>query len=86
MSDNPALLSYEPEFTGLLIVDPYNDFLSEGGMLFELSRETLEAFDTVAHMRDVLAAARARGIQVFIAPHHAGANVMSTTIGRPEPP
>jgi ureidoacrylate peracid hydrolase len=24
-------LTYEPELTGLLIVDPYNDFLSEGG-------------------------------------------------------
>jgi ureidoacrylate peracid hydrolase len=25
-----AQLTYEPELTGLLIVDPYNDFLSEG--------------------------------------------------------
>jgi nicotinamidase-related amidase len=65
-----ADLSYEPELTGLLIVDPYNDFLSEGGKLYELSRETLETFDVVEHMRQVLTAVRARGIQVFIAPHH----------------
>jgi ureidoacrylate peracid hydrolase len=63
-------LTYEPELTGLLIVDPYNDFLSEGGKLFELSRSTLEANNVVTHMREVLAAARARGVQVFIAPHH----------------
>lgn len=63
-------LTYEPELTGLLIVDPYNDFLSKGGKLFELSRSTLEAFDVVAHMREVLSAVRQRGIQVFIAPHH----------------
>jgi ureidoacrylate peracid hydrolase len=63
-------LTYEPELTGLLIVDPYNDFLSQGGKLYELSKETLEAFDVVAHMRQVLAAARERGIQIFIAPHH----------------
>ena len=65
-----APLTYEPELTGLLIVDPYNDFLSKGGKLFELSRSTLEAFDVVAHMREVLSAVRQRGIQVFIAPHH----------------
>ncbi|CAD6550741.1 Peroxyureidoacrylate/ureidoacrylate amidohydrolase RutB [Paraburkholderia hiiakae] len=63
-------LTYEPELTGLLIVDPYNDFLSEGGKLFELSRSTLEANNVVEHMREVLAAARSRGVQVFIAPHH----------------
>jgi ureidoacrylate peracid hydrolase len=63
-------LSYEPELTGLLIVDPYNDFLSEGGKLYELSRSTLEANNVVEHMRQVLAAARANGVQVFIAPHH----------------
>lgn len=63
-------LSYEPDLTGLLIVDPYNEFLSEGGKLYELSRATLEAHNVVEHMREVLAAARARGMQVFIAPHH----------------
>lgn len=62
--------TYEPELTGLIIVDPYNDFLSEGGKLYELSRATLEQFDVVAHMRQILAAAREKGIQVFIAPHH----------------
>lgn len=65
-----TLLTYEPELTGLLVVDPYNDFLSEGGKLFEFSRETLEAGNVVAHMRAVLGAVRQRGIQVFIAPHH----------------
>src|SRR6267378_2207659 len=62
--------TYEPELTGLIIVDPYNDFLSEGGKLYELSRATLEKSDVVAHMRQILAAIREEGIQVFIAPHH----------------
>jgi nicotinamidase-related amidase len=62
--------TYEPELTGLLIVDPYNDFLSDGGKLYELSRSTLEANNVVEHMRQVLTAARAKGVQVFIAPHH----------------
>lgn len=63
-------LTYEPELTGLLIVDPYNDFLSEGGKLYQLCRATLEAHNVVEHMRQVLAAARGRNIQVFVAPHH----------------
>ena len=63
-------LTYEPELTGLLIVDPYNDFLSKGGKLYELGRATLETNNVVEHMRQILAAVRARGVQVFIAPHH----------------
>ena len=63
-------LSYEPELTGLLIVDPYNDFLAEGGKLFQLCRATLEANNVIDHMRQILAAARRLGMQVFIAPHH----------------
>lgn len=70
ISETAPALTYESEYTGLLIVDPYNDFLSEGGKLYELSRSTLEAHNVVEHMRQVLAAARAASIQVFIAPHH----------------
>jgi len=44
-----AELTYEAELTGLLIVDPYNDFLSEGGKLHELSRSTLETNNVVEH-------------------------------------
>jgi ureidoacrylate peracid hydrolase len=63
-------VTYELNLTGLLIVDPYNDFLSEGGKLYEQCRETIEALDTVQHMREVLAAARDGGYQVFFVPHH----------------
>ncbi|MFQ3556400.1 isochorismatase family cysteine hydrolase [Streptomyces gramineus] len=62
--------TYEPGLTGLLVVDPYNDFLSEGGQLYERARSTLEGLDVVAHMRQVLAAARSAGVQVFVTPHH----------------
>ena len=63
-------LTYEPDITGLLVVDPYNDFLSEGGKLYKFCHATMEANNTVEHMRQVLTAARAKGIQIFIAPHH----------------
>jgi ureidoacrylate peracid hydrolase len=71
MADSsPSELTYEPERTGLLIVDPYNDFLSEGGKLYEFSRTTLQAHHVVEHMRQVLASTRESGARVLIAPHH----------------
>jgi hypothetical protein len=32
-----------------LIVDPYNDFMSEGGKLYEATKETAEAVRFYAH-------------------------------------
>jgi ureidoacrylate peracid hydrolase len=67
---SPSELTYEPERTGLLIVDPYNDFLSECGKLYEFSRTTLQAHHVVEYMRQVLASTRESGARVLIAPHH----------------
>ena len=36
MSDNPAI---DPQRTALLLVDPYNDFLAEGGKLWPMVAE-----------------------------------------------
>lgn len=61
---------YPSEHTGLLLVDPYNDFLSVGGKLNGMAKAVSDATDTLAHMRSVVAAARAAGIRVFYVPHH----------------
>src|SRR5271167_4623270 len=37
-----AKISYPPDRTGLLLQDPYNDFLSEGGKLWPLLKEVAE--------------------------------------------
>lgn len=63
-------LTYPRETTALLLVDPYNDFLSPGGKLYEPAKAVIEATATVAHMREVVAAVRAVGIGVFYVPHH----------------
>ena len=63
-------LVYDATRTALLVVDPYNDFISEGGKLYELCRETIVSQDCVTHMREVLAVARAAGLLVCYAPHH----------------
>lgn len=36
-------ISYSADDTALLVVDPYNDFMSEGGKLYERTKETAEA-------------------------------------------
>src|SRR5882724_9328322 len=56
--------------TGLLFVDPYNDFLSEGGKLWPLLKEIAEEEHLLDHLRQIVAAARAAKIQLFIVPHH----------------
>src|SRR5258708_20300752 len=63
---------FEKDLTGLLVVDPYNDFISEGGVLWPLIKEIAEAVQCVPNMVAVLQAARAAGIRGFFAPHHRG--------------
>src|SRR5258708_3900282 len=62
--------TYAADRTALLIVDPYNDFMSEGGKLYEATRETAEAVGFYANMRTLIPAIRAARIQVVIVPHH----------------
>ncbi|MFF0160057.1 isochorismatase family cysteine hydrolase [Streptomyces sp. NPDC005263] len=63
---------YDPAHTGLLLVDPYNDFLSEGGKVWPLVEEVAKEVGLLDNLRAVVAAARAAGIQVFVVPHRRG--------------
>ncbi|MFD3497100.1 isochorismatase family cysteine hydrolase [Streptomyces sp. NPDC058676] len=60
---------YEPAHTGLLLVDPYNDFLSEGGKMWPYVEEVATEVGLLDNLRAVTAAARAAGVQVFVVPH-----------------
>ncbi len=53
----------------LLLVDPYNDFLSAGGRAWLLNRSTLTKLDTIRHLEQVLSHARAIGQPVCFVPH-----------------
>ncbi|MGU3293197.1 isochorismatase family cysteine hydrolase [Williamsia sp. M5A3_1d] len=61
--------SQEQSRTGLLLVDPYNDFLSEGGMLWPMVSDVATEEGLLDNMRAVVAAARANGVQIFVVPH-----------------
>ena len=65
-----ATLNYEKEITALLVIDPYNDFISEGGKLWDRLKAVAEANDCVPHMLQVLNAARKAELRVFYALHH----------------
>src|ERR1700678_4425539 len=63
-------LKVDKENTALLVIDPYNDFISEGGKLWDRIKIVAEANDCIAHMLQLLTAARTTGMRVFYAMHH----------------
>ena len=65
-----ANVTYNKELTALLVIDPYNDFISEGGKIWPRIRAVAEANECVPHMLRVLNAARAAKLRVSYALHH----------------
>ena len=63
-------LTYEKEIAALLVIDPYNDFISEGGKIWNRLKAVAESNGCVPHMQQVLNAARQAGLRVFYALHH----------------
>ena len=63
-------VAYDKDLTGLVVIDPYNDFISEGGKVWDRLKGVAEANQCVPHMKQVLDAARDADIHVFYALHH----------------
>ena len=62
-------LTFEKEITALLLVDPYNDFISEGGKIWDRIKGVAAANNCVPNMLRILEAARKAGLHVFYAMH-----------------
>jgi nicotinamidase-related amidase len=62
--------TYDKRIAALLVVDPYNDFISEGGKIWPSIKAIAEANNCVPHMLEVLNAARKANLRVFYAMHH----------------
>jgi nicotinamidase-related amidase len=60
---------YARDSTALLFIDPYNDFLSEGGKIWPMIRGVAENVGLLDNLRAIVAAMRRAGIRIFIAPH-----------------
>src|ERR1700693_2573093 len=64
-----ARVTYDKEITALLVIDPYNDFISEGGKIWNRLKTVAEANRCVPHMLQVLNATRKAELRVFYALH-----------------
>jgi hypothetical protein len=51
-------VKYDRHITALLVIDPYNDFISEGGKVWDRLREVAEANNCIPRAIAVLNAAR----------------------------
>src|ERR1700742_955435 len=63
-------VTYKRQLTALLVIDPYNDFISEGGKVWDRLKAVAEANQCIPHMMQILDAARKAGLGVFYALHH----------------
>ncbi|MBA3638791.1 MAG: cysteine hydrolase [Acidobacteria bacterium] len=63
-----AGMSFPPDRTALLVIDPVNDFLSEGGAGWELTKTTVTKNDVVGHLKRAIEGARACGIPILFGP------------------
>ncbi len=59
---------YPSSETGVVIVDPLNDFLSEGGKAWEMTKEVVLGVGVIPNLKRLIEGARQQGIQVFYAP------------------
>jgi ureidoacrylate peracid hydrolase len=61
-------LTFPPNRTVLLVIDPVNDFLSEGGAAWELTKNTVKLHNVVENMKRAIDGARQHGIPVIFGP------------------
>jgi nicotinamidase-related amidase len=68
-SDAMLATEYSREATALLLVDPYNDFLAEGGLVWPRLKEVAEEIGLLDNLRAIQQSVRAAGVRIFIVPH-----------------
>jgi ureidoacrylate peracid hydrolase len=60
--------AYPLGHTAVLVIDPVNDFLSEGGAAWDLTKSTVKKNNVVPNLARVIAAARTHGVPVVFGP------------------
>ena len=63
-------MEYNNSDTAVVVIDPQNDVLSPTGKNWDAVGASVTENDTVQHLVDVFAAAKATGFAVFISPHY----------------
>lgn len=68
LAKDEASMSFPLDRTVLLIIDPVNDFLSEGGAAWEMTKTTLQLHNVIENLRRAIDGARAAGVPVIFGP------------------
>jgi nicotinamidase-related amidase len=63
-------MQYDSSDTAVVVIDPQNDVLSPTGKNWDSVGASVTENNTVGHLLDILAAAKAAGYGVFISPHY----------------
>ena len=64
--------------TALLIIDPQNDFLSEGGAVWDLVGSEVKKYNVAKKLERLISAAKDVGMLVFYSPHYYTENEYQT--------
>lgn len=62
--------TYTAAQTAILITDPYNDFMTPGGKLYDAVKDVAAKNNAFANIKSIVDAGRAAGLRIFILPHH----------------
>lgn len=65
---NENTISYPLDRTVLLVIDPVNDFLSEGGAAWEMTKTTVKLNGVIENLRRAIEGARRVGVPVLFGP------------------
>lgn len=60
--------SFSPNHLALLVIDPVNDFLSEGGAGWDLTSKTVKMNNVVSNIAKAIEGARSRGVPILFGP------------------
>jgi len=69
-NDTSASAIYVAHRTALVFIDPYNDFLSDGGKMWPQLEDIAAQVGLLDNLRAIVTAAREAGILIVVAPHH----------------
>jgi len=69
MKDEEKQKELDLKSTAILIIDPQNDFVSEGGAVWDLVGSEVQKYDVVEKLKQLRQTAKKVGISVFYSPH-----------------
>ena len=58
------------EKTAIVLIEPQNDFLTEGGTMYAHIKEQLAERNVIANLKDLLTQSRGRVAKIFYCPFH----------------